>query len=275
MSDRVLIVGATGGVGQLAVAKALEKGYPVRVLTRSREKAQQMFGDRVEIVVGDTRQPDTLAPAMSDVSYILCCTGTTAFPSSRWNFDLPASMNPLQQVQEWSKIFLNADYRNAKAQNSPQQVDADGVRSLVAAAPEQLQRFVFISSAGVERKSQPPYSILNAFGVLDAKQQGEDAVIQSRLPYTIIRPGRLIDGPYTSYDLNTLLQAKTHGKLGVVLQEGDTLNGQTSRIDVAAACVECLSHPETVGKAFAIVNQGQRSMPLDWSALFAQLAYIS
>ncbi|HEY9615531.1 MAG TPA: SDR family oxidoreductase [Microcoleaceae cyanobacterium] len=272
MTNQVLVVGATGGVGQLAVAKALEKGYPVRVLTRSREKAEQMFGDRVEVAIGDTRQPETLAPAMSGVTYILCCTGTTAFPSARWNFDLPANLNPFQQVQAWSKIFLNADYRNAKAQNSPQQVDAAGVRYLVAAAPRNLNRFVFISSAGVERKDKPPYNILNAFGVLDAKQQGEEAVIQSGLPYTIIRPGRLIDGPYTSYDLNTLLQAKTDGKLGVVVRAGDTLNGQTSRIDVAAACVECLSHPETERIAFAIVNQGNRSQSLNWSELFSGMA---
>lgn len=272
MSDRVLVVGATGGVGQLAVAKALEKGYTVRVLTRSQEKAQQMFGDRVEIVVGDTRQPDTLPSAMPDITYLLCCTGTTAFPSARWSFDLPKNMNPLQKVQEWSKIYLDADYRNAKAKNNPQKVDAEGVRYLVAATPQNLKRFVFISSAGVERKDKPPYNILNAFGVLDAKQQGEDAITKSGLPYTIIRPGRLIDGPYTSYDLNTLLKAKTDGKLGVVIDEGDTLNGQTSRIDVAAACVECLSHPVTERKAFAIVNQGQRPAQLNWSDLFAQLA---
>lgn len=270
MADRVLIVGATGGVGQLAVAKALEKGYVVRVLSRSQAKAQQMFGDRVEIVVGDTRQPDTLHPVMAEVDDILCCSGTTAFPSARWNFDLPENMNPLQQVQEWSKIYLDTDYRNAKARNNPQKVDADGVRSLVAAAPANLKRFVFISSAGVERKNKPPYNILNAFGVLDAKQQGEDAVTKSGLPYTIIRPGRLIDGPYTSYDLNTLLQAKTDGKLGVVIRAGDTLNGQTSRIDVAAACVECLEHPNTERKAFAIVNQGSRPDHLNWSELFAQ-----
>lgn len=272
MADRVLVVGATGGVGQLAVAKALEKGYTVRVLTRSQEKAQQMFGDRTEVFIGDTRQPNTLTSAMADVDYILCCTGTTAFPSARWSFDLPENMNPLQKVQEWSKIYLDADYRNAKARNNPQKVDAEGVQNLVAAAPKNLKRFVFISSAGVERKDKAPYTILNAFGVLDAKQQGEDAITKSGLPYTIVRPGRLIDGPYTSYDLNTLLKAKTDGKLGVVIEAGDTLNGQTSRIDVAAACVECLSHAETERKAFAIVNQGKRPDRLNWADLFAQLA---
>nr|WP_256498687.1 NAD(P)H-binding protein [Chroococcidiopsis sp. CCNUC1] len=61
----ILVAGATGGVGQLAVAKALEKGFTVRVLTRQADKAKQMFGDRVEIAVGDIRQPNTLPAAVT------------------------------------------------------------------------------------------------------------------------------------------------------------------------------------------------------------------
>ncbi|OLT62981.1 hypothetical protein BJP37_32180 [Moorena bouillonii PNG] len=56
-TDRVLVAGATGGVGQLTVAKLLDKGFQVSVLTRSAEKAQQMFDNRVEIIVGDIRYP--------------------------------------------------------------------------------------------------------------------------------------------------------------------------------------------------------------------------
>lgn len=271
MSDRILVAGATGGVGQLVVANLLEQGTTVRVLTRNAEKAAQMFDRRPEIAVGDTRQAETLPAAMVDVTHIICCTGTTAFPSDRWDFDLSQAQG-VPSFITWSKLYLDANYRNATAKNSPMQVDAIGVSHLVSAAPPNLKRFVFVSSCGVERKDQFPYVALNAFGVLDAKQQGEAAIVRSGLPYTIIRPGRLIDGPYTSYDLNTLLQAKTHGKQGIVLAPGDSLNGQTSRIDVAAACVACLSHAETENKAFEIVNQGTRPASIDWTALFATLA---
>lgn len=271
LTDRVLVVGATGGVGQIATAKLLEKGLPVRVLTRSADKAQQMFADRTEIAIGDIRQPATLPPAMVDITHILCCTGTTAFPSDRWQFDLPSNLSGLQRLQTWSKIYLDAAYRNAKASNSPQDVDAAGVRHLVAAAPPDLKRFVFVSSCGVEHKNKFPYTVLNAFGVLDAKQQGEAAITRSSLPYTIVRPGRLIDGPYTSYDLNTLLKATTNGNQGIVLGTGDQLSGQTSRIDVAAACVESLSHPIAEGKTFEIINQGARPDPIDWTALFTSI----
>lgn len=43
-------------------------------------------------------------------------------------------------------------------------------------------------------------------GVLKFKHESELALMSSGLPYTILRPSRLTDGPYTSYDLNTLLQ---------------------------------------------------------------------
>jgi uncharacterized protein YbjT (DUF2867 family) len=271
-NERVLVTGATGGVGQLTVAKLLEKGYLVRVLTRSAEKAQAMFDNQVEIAIGDIRQPATLPPAVQNVTQIICATGTTAFPSAKWDFDNADELTGLGSLIGWSKIYLDSQYRLEKARNSPEQVDAQGVSNLVAAAPKDLKRFVFVSSCGILRKDKPPFSLLNAFGVLDAKQKGEEAIIRAGLPYTIIRPGRLIDGPFTSYDLNTLLKAKTGGKLDVVVGTGDTLLGDSSRVDVASACVECLSNPVTEGKIFELVNKGTRPSVIDWTALFSNLS---
>ena len=247
-SDLVLVAGATGGVGQLVVAKLLEKNIPVRALTRNRDKASQMFEGKVEIVVGDICQPDTLPKVTQNVTHIICCTGTTAFPSSRWDF---------------TNLF--------KATNTPEKVDGEGTKNLVAVAPNNLKRFVFVSSCGVLRKDSFPFNLLNAFGVLDAKLEGEAAIKASGLPYTIIRPGRLIDGPYTSYDLNTLLKAKTDGKKAVFLGTGDKLNGETSRIDVANVCVECLNYDNTIGKAIDIINSGERPPVTNWQQLFAQI----
>lgn len=271
MPDQVLVAGATGGVGQLTVAKLLEQGFNVRVLTRSIEKAQRMFDNQVEAVEGDIRQANTLPPATQGITHIICCTGTTAFPSARWDFEIPEQTKGFQRLMAWRKIYFNAEYRQAIAKNSPEKVDAEGVKHLVAAAPQDLNRFVFVSSCGIERKDKPPFSFLNAFGVLDAKQKGEETIMRSGLPYTIIRPGRLIDGPYTSYDLNTLLKATTDGKQGVVVGTGDTLSGQTSRIDVAAACVASLNRPAAANKVFELINQGSRPATIDWDALFAQL----
>ncbi len=248
-SDLILVAGATGGVGQLVVAKLLEKNLSVRALTRNKSKAEQMFNNNVDIVVGDLRYPDTLTTAIENVNHIICCTGTTAFPSQRWDF---------------VNFF--------EAKNSPQIVDGEGVKNLILAAPKTIKRFVFVSSCGVFRKDNFPFKILNTFGVLDAKLYAEKALEQSGLPYTIIRPGRLIDGPYTSYDLNTLLRAKTDGKKAIVLGTGDTLNGDTSRIDVANVCLECLNYEVTTNKAFDIINSGKRPPIINWQQLFSEIS---
>ncbi|MEM8830458.1 MAG: SDR family oxidoreductase [Cyanobacteria bacterium P01_G01_bin.19] len=246
--DKILVAGATGGVGQLVVAKLLAKDLSVRGLTRNKAKAESMFEGRIEIVEGDIRYPNSLVEAAKDIDYLICCTGTTAFPSLKWDF---------------ANLF--------QASNSPEAVDGEGVKNLVSAVPKDLKRFVFVSSCGVLRKDSLPFNILNAFGVLDAKLAGEKAIAMSGLPYTIVRPGRLIDGPYTSYDLNTLLRAKTDGKQAVVIEPGDNLNGDTSRVDVANVCVESLFYDETINKDFSIVNDGERPDVVDWSKLFTKL----
>ncbi|NEP62603.1 MAG: NAD(P)H-binding protein [Symploca sp. SIO2G7] len=109
--ERVLVVGATGGVGQLTVGKLLSKGFQVRVLTRSASKAQKMFDNRVEIVVGDIRFPTTLSAATQDVTQIICSTGTTAFPSAKWDFDNIQELKGIASLIEWLKLYFKPDYR--------------------------------------------------------------------------------------------------------------------------------------------------------------------
>jgi uncharacterized protein YbjT (DUF2867 family) len=268
-------MGGTGGVGQLVVANLLQQGSQVRLLTRNPGKTEQMFAKvastpgQLEIVAGDIREPASLPAAMPDITHVICTVGSTAFPSYRWDFDLPANLG-IATPGEWVKLYLDSEYRKRLARNSPAQVDGVGVTNLVAATPKDLQRFVLVSSCGVERQNLFPYTVLNAYGVLTAKKLGETALRQSGLPFTILRPGRLIDGPFTSLDLNTLLQARTNQKLGVVVWTGDRLTGDTSRMDVAAACVACLDLPNTLGKAYELINQGPRPADLDWAELFAQ-----
>lgn len=269
IEKRVLVAGATGGVGQLTVGKLIEQKIPVRAMTRVRSKAEQMFGDRAEIAIADSRTPQTLESAMKGITHIICCTGTTAFPSERWEFNF-SGMSDVDKLFAWGRLFFDRDYRQTVAQNGPQQVDVEGIKALIQAAPIALQQFVLVSSMGISRREKPPFSILNSFGVLDAKAKGEAALIQSGLPYTIIRPGRLIDGPFTSFDLNTLLKATMKEKKGVKIAPGDTLNGETSRIDVANACIAALNESHALNQIFEVVNQGDRPPHLDWSELFAR-----
>eukprot|EP01018_Ginkgo_biloba_P030926 Gb_25708 [translate_table: standard] len=112
---------------------------------------------------------------------------------------------------------------------------------------------------------------MNLFGVLKFKKMGEDFLRSSGIPFTIIRPGRLTDGPYTSYDLNTLLKATAGKRRAVLIGQGDELVGEASRLDVAEACIQALDLECTIGQTYeinSIEGDGPGSDPQIWENLF-------
>ncbi|KAL6197290.1 hypothetical protein ACLB2K_032899 [Fragaria x ananassa] len=61
-SGTVLVAGATGGVGRRVVNILRKKGIPVRVLVRNEQKARQMLGPDIDLIVGDITKESTLIP---------------------------------------------------------------------------------------------------------------------------------------------------------------------------------------------------------------------
>ncbi|MBA0767608.1 hypothetical protein Gotri_016474, partial [Gossypium trilobum] len=217
-SKLVLVVGATGGVGQLVVASLLNRNIKSRLLLRDPEKAISLFGnqdeEKLQVVKGNTRNPADLDPSIFEgVTHVICCTGTTAFPSKRWDGD-----------------------------NTPERVDWEGVRNLVSALPSSLKRVVLVSSVGVTKFNELPWSMLLA----DVLQ-----CFSKQYPF-VYRAGRLTDGPYTSYDLNTLLKATAGQRRAVVIGQGDNLVGEVSRLVVAEACIQAMDIEFTEGKIYEI-----------------------
>ncbi|GKV16591.1 hypothetical protein SLEP1_g27213 [Rubroshorea leprosula] len=246
-SKLVLVVGASGGVGQLVVASLLNRNIKSRLLLRDPEKATTLFGNQdeetLQVYKGDTRNPGDLDPFIFEgVTHVICCTGTTAFPSKRWDGD-----------------------------NTPERVDWEGIRNLISALPSSLKRVVLVSSVGVTKFNELPWSIMNLFGVLKYKKKGEDFLRDSGLPFTIIRAGRLTDGPYTSYDLNTLIKATAGQRRAVLIGQGDKLVGEVSRLVVAEACIQALDIDFTKGKVYeinSVEGDGPGSDPQKWQELF-------
>lgn len=70
----VLVVGATGSVGKLVVAEAIEQGHTVRALIRKQARARDLPSG-VQVVVGDLTQQETLAPALADIDAIVFTHG--------------------------------------------------------------------------------------------------------------------------------------------------------------------------------------------------------
>lgn len=70
-SARILVTGATGYVGGRLVPCLLDEGYRVRCLVRDAEGLRDLpWRDRVEIIVGDALEPNSLPPAMNGVDAV-------------------------------------------------------------------------------------------------------------------------------------------------------------------------------------------------------------
>jgi uncharacterized protein YbjT (DUF2867 family) len=65
-----LITGATGEVGSRVVRQLLERGIRPRVLARGAEKARSLFGDRVDIYVGDLGEPASIRAAIQGTNTV-------------------------------------------------------------------------------------------------------------------------------------------------------------------------------------------------------------
>jgi uncharacterized protein YbjT (DUF2867 family) len=62
-----LITGATGDVGARVVQHLLDRGLRPRVLARNEAKARLLFGDRVDVFLGDLSEPGSLRTALHGV----------------------------------------------------------------------------------------------------------------------------------------------------------------------------------------------------------------
>jgi uncharacterized protein YbjT (DUF2867 family) len=65
MTRRILILGATGILGQSVTHSLVKTGNQVRVLVRNHEKAHEMFGNEVEIFRGNVLDKENIQSAMS------------------------------------------------------------------------------------------------------------------------------------------------------------------------------------------------------------------
>ncbi len=114
MSQKILVIGAAGFVGAPVTKQLHADGFSVRALVRNAGKARQMFGEQVELVVGNFTDKPTLEKALAgvdgvnlsvpwqleaqaarDVTEILAkqgrrnvrvtyISGVTALPENRW-----------------------------------------------------------------------------------------------------------------------------------------------------------------------------------------------
>src|SRR5512133_1835930 len=64
MKTTILVIGATGMLGEPVARKLQAQGYGVRVFSRSAEKARTRFGPGFEVATGDVDDPLCLEAAL-------------------------------------------------------------------------------------------------------------------------------------------------------------------------------------------------------------------
>jgi uncharacterized protein YbjT (DUF2867 family) len=128
VQKKILVIGATGMLGQPVARRLKEDGYQVRVLARDVEKARELFDESFEIVQGDVTDPGGLERAMEGcqgvhisvggpvdqlsaenvaalapklglerISYI---SGATAFEQNRWFPATEQKLNAEKAIRE-------------------------------------------------------------------------------------------------------------------------------------------------------------------------------
>ncbi|WP_454701920.1 NmrA family NAD(P)-binding protein [Agrobacterium burrii] len=70
MTATILVTGATGKLGQRVVSRLLQKQVKARALTRRREEALQLWGDRVDIAEGNFSDPASLNNALRGIETV-------------------------------------------------------------------------------------------------------------------------------------------------------------------------------------------------------------
>ena len=75
-----LITGATGDVGSKVVNHLLQRGNRPRVFVRNAQKAQALFGHRVDIFVGDLGEPASLRSALEGVDELFLVNSGPQIP---------------------------------------------------------------------------------------------------------------------------------------------------------------------------------------------------
>jgi len=257
-NDKVVIFGATGGVGQLVTKKLSArdgKNYQLTIAARDAARAKETLdNDNIDVVelnlVGDNKATDAeLQAAIEGATGVVVSVGTTAFPTKRWD-----------------------------GGNNPKAIDMEAVTRIANAASnvDTVRRMVLLTSVGVSRTNQMPFLILNLFGVLDAKRAGEDAVKsaagEAGFSYSIVRPGRLVGGPYTNLDLANLFKIEGGAENGVDVAGGDVLLGDCKRDACAEAVVQCLENESCVDLEFSLVSNEDTALTNDgWSSAFTSM----
>ncbi|NNE54098.1 MAG: SDR family oxidoreductase [Sulfitobacter sp.] len=160
MDKAVLVMGATSGIGSLAMKEALSRGMKVRAFARSAAELEAQPG--LEPVPGDARDAGDVAKALSGAGAVIYALGIKE-----------------RLAMLWDKETLFSDSTRVLLEEMPKA----GVKRLVAVtgfgAGRSSKAMSFIEYAGHRAILGKPYA---------DKDRQEALIVESDLDWTIARP---------------------------------------------------------------------------------------
>ncbi|SHG81043.1 NAD(P)-dependent oxidoreductase [Marivita hallyeonensis] len=166
MSDPILIMGATSGIGRCAVDEAVMRGLSVRAFSRSADDLQGLEG--VEPVPGDARNADDVAAALKGARAVVYALGIKERVSMLWEKETLFS--------ESTRVLLD-------------EMGKSDVRRLVAVtgfgAGRSKNAMSFVERTGHRAILGKPY---------EDKDRQEALILESNIDWTIVRPVILTKG---------------------------------------------------------------------------------
>jgi uncharacterized protein YbjT (DUF2867 family) len=199
----VVIAGGHGNIALRLTRLLSERGDNVRSLIRNPDHIGDVEAAGAEPVICDMEAEDDLSPFVAGGDAIVFAAG--AGPGSG------------------AERKRTVDYGAA-------------AKLIDAALKTGITRYLIVSSIGAHDPSAGPEQMRP---YLQAKHDADEALSDSGLAYTIVRPGSLNDDPGT-------------GRVTVTTDM--STRGPIPRDDVAAVLAACLADNSTAGKTFVLVD---------------------
>jgi uncharacterized protein YbjT (DUF2867 family) len=231
----VVVIGS-GQSGQPLARILVSQGYEVKIMTRNAERAAARgMPEGVGLVEGDATRPDTLTGDFDGVDYVISTIGAQCAPN-----------------------------QPPKAGSRPEDVDYRGIENLASAARAAgVKQFVLMSAIGAGEDD--PEDGLNKMCdmVLKWKGDGEQALRDSGLPYTIVRPGGLKPFPGQPECVE--------GKEPLLIYGVDeNRSGALCRADVGLVMADALGNPDALGKTVNLIADNSVGLE-DWQSAWAEM----
>jgi uncharacterized protein (TIGR01777 family) len=114
---RIFVTGGTGLIGTDLVHRLLQRGDQVVLLTRRREHARDLWGERCQIVSGDPVQPEPWEDQVANCDGVVHLAGEGIF-NRRWNADFKELMR-VSRVQSATNVVSALAKAPRRADGAP------------------------------------------------------------------------------------------------------------------------------------------------------------